>query len=386
MSVRFIEGFESQGLQAWTNTSGTPTVQNSVVHTGDRALQLGSNDSCNVVWGTFLDNDYGVGAWVRFSSLAPSVSCTVMAIYDQPTTTISVFLDTNGDLGVTWVGDGGTPTTISSPPISANTWHFFELYFYVSPTIGTWEFFIDGTSVASQTGTNMSVTDFPDLLGLGGNQSHGINIYFDDIYIESNLNDVSERYGDCRILAYRSNLASATGDYGSALTAGTWANVQQLPFSDTTGGDYDTSSAISGSVSTNDTFGTTNAGPTGDSNVPAGATFKAQGYLIRAYRGGGSPAEHYLTYGSTSSQSFSSGDLALGTSVANYTRYYSAVTAPAGSYDWANSYMRVGFGKTSGARGFFCYDLLGFLAFVPPPISSLLPPSPMKTFMPFLAR
>ena len=251
--------------------------------------------------------------------------------------------------------DSTLATVITGPVLDANVWYFVELA-VIRAASSSGSLFIDGIRAG-----NVINADFDAITGtpvLSFNSvSTTIAWSVDNIYFLSNATTANLLYG-CEIYSYRSNLNSVTPDTGSNLNAGTWLGAQAVPFSDAAVATY-SSSAVNGSVLTNDVGGSAGTGgPSTDANITG--TIKACKGMWRALRGGGGATTH-SGYVGNSVDGVTAFTLALTTAYAFYARVSeSATICPLPS-----EVGKIGFG-TGGAQDITVADMLYTVLHVPP--------------------
>ena len=180
--IRRITGAETGGLEELLSFSGTPTAQASVVHTGGFAYQLDSTESISVGFGgDDLGNDYIVQAQLQLSDLTPAAVLNLMTIGGSPSAYASINLDTNGD--ILYIDDtGSTVRTVSSPPLTVDTWHFFEFHLNAHETTGVMELFIDDSSQGQTTGIDtLDAGNTLNRVAFGNGSTTNTTLYVDDI-------------------------------------------------------------------------------------------------------------------------------------------------------------------------------------------------------------
>jgi hypothetical protein len=363
---RFL-GAETGGLEELSATSGTVTASN----TGGRAIL--SNDS----WyyqiqdaSSYIEytpfsagvsdsgGDYILGFAVEFNNLL--VAFDICEVSDSTGAVFSLGLLANGNL-VVRDSAGSTIRTITSP-FAISTRFYIEVFFQHSNS-GTIEVFIDNVSQGSDSSQ--------DLLQSGTIQNikhygrTGTNSWYNDIYFGSGATSSADRLGPCEVISYRSSLASATPDNGTALDTGTWANAQEIPFSETNVAAYTASSADSGIVNTDDVGGSAGTGgPNTDANVDV-ADIKAISGIWRMKRSGGSGATHFGRLGNSGDTASTAEQTADFDPTTAYTNYFH-LTEAAARIPASGEYLAIGIEKSSGGQDFDCSDMLAQILHVLP--------------------
>jgi len=190
MTVLFSDGFESGDFSAWTSTSGTPSVQSIIKHSGIyAALFSGSTDKyCQK---TISEGDCYLRAYVYFDSL-PSASHYVSFFdtYDS--------IDDSLEVGVTIYNDSGTvkwgirhapygtpPENLASTGPTAQIWYCVELSVHrTDNTHVSYQLWVNGVSVISSSYvTSSSTHKVNSIYILGADKSESISNYVDAVVV-----------------------------------------------------------------------------------------------------------------------------------------------------------------------------------------------------------
>jgi fibronectin-binding autotransporter adhesin len=187
----FFDGFESGSFSQWigptTAGTGTMTVQTSTVHAGSYAAKVITGGGTATAYASLPfstgTTSPDVSAYVNFSSYGASGTGS-QPIFSIDTTTSFFSVNRDDVSGNLCVYDGYSATEVCSTTlITAGTgWHRVELF--VNTVAGTWNLFMDGSSVKTGTGTYASaVANQTDL----GNSAAGRveTVYVDDVTINS---------------------------------------------------------------------------------------------------------------------------------------------------------------------------------------------------------
>lgn len=381
-TVQNFFGAEDQGVIEALSVAGSFAAQSSVVDTamgGGWAYESpdGSSKAVFVSGTTSLSNNFVICLRIRLSSTSPSTNPLLIArgrnLNDS--SLFSVILDTDGSVKV-WNANESSVLTISTPGISSNTWHTWEIYGTGHATTGFVEVFIDGVSKGSISsidtsppvgGTELArIEVFGNAPGTGNPTS--ISAYLDNSYFMDGLSSTSELKGGGGVLAYRSNNSTTTPDNAAGtgtLDSGVWSDAQELPFSETNVISY-TGTPRNGGVYTDDLGGSpSGGGPSGDTKI-TGSIIGLKG-IFRAKRGTGSGTTHGLVVGN-SSESIGSlvNQPSLTTSYAPYFHINNA-SAPSSSQT-----ILIGM-RVNGSQDIFVSDMLGQILHIPAsdPISSV---------------
>ena len=362
LTINNFWGAETGGLEEVAGTIGSPSVSAGAAHSGGYGYSLPA--STQILFQPFesvadAGDGYICGFWFRVvSGIADPQIFFAYEGGSQSNQIIDVSLASDGDIEVRDAAVSLVGTT-TSQPISADTWYFIEIYFQHAAS-ANWEIFLDGTSVLSGSADDL---DSGGTFDTTAHQAITNTGHFDDIYFLSGVTDPdNDRLGDAEVFAYRSTLASATPDSGSALDSGTWANLQEVPFNETNVGVY-SGGAQSGAITTDDAGGSAGTGgPNTDANIDGDSNIIAHKGIVRMQRDGGSGTDHFIRLGNSTQAVGSmaqSADLDPTTSYANYA-FVTTSGLPSSS-----QYGRVGIEKSSGGQDFNCSDMLYTLLHVP---------------------
>ena len=221
MARLWSSGFELNSLTSgveWDTTSGSPTIQSTVVRSGSYALKVNSLSSGNIQGVSHnINRDSGpkyFRFYFRYDSL-PSAETSLTQLFDSYIFNLMpvfyVTLNTSGQL--TLYSTGGTSIG-SSSSLSSGTWYRIEYYYDFTPASGSQivEAKLDGTTFASSS--SISTGLLPGLVRFGGNVTNdsatGGTFYFDDIAINDSTGSFQNSWpGAGSIVHLRPN---ATGD------------------------------------------------------------------------------------------------------------------------------------------------------------------------------
>jgi len=377
-------GAETGGLQELVALSGTVTAQQSIIKGGAWAYQI--NDDSSMEFHPFesvadAGGEHIIGAWIRLSAVTATSENLVLFNGLQSGSTYEHFwveLDTSGNI-LYRDADDVVQRTVSSPPITVDTLHLFELYWKPHDTTGFMELFIDGVSqgltsnidTINDTGTTFDRLRFGDGTGTGS----GITMYVDDIYYMSGCTSSADRLGPVEVISYRSNLNSATPDSGNILNSGVWADCQEVPFSETNVAVY-TGTAFNGYILTDDVGGSAGTGgPDTDANL-TGSVVATKG-VWRMKRGNGGSTSHLGRIGQQSNNVY------VGFSLT--TSYANRFTVNENSVSLILPGL-LGFGN-NGNQDTYCADMLYQILHVPAVASGkAFIYNPAQRYAPFLVR
>ena len=388
--ARYIElatGFETGRLDAEVaSTEGSGSYTGSVsiaatgARTGSRCLVASYNASGSYITIPYRANFYttyhGLGFGIKISSGTRNATATIYANGDASTGAydFSLALDTSGNLLVR-DRDEGTIRTITTP-FTAGQWHYVNVIWQPSASVGVIEVFIDGTSQGEDT--NQSIQDFSNqqtIASFGNIASASVpDVAFDDVYLLTS-SGVSERWtSPIKLYYYNSTNSSATADRNTGgedntLDTGVWSGAHNIPWvtAGTSTVAFTDSAANTGTNALDDEGGEDNGGgPYGDSAFTTDGGTELFVYAIwEVSRGGGGGTPMLLEYGrvNTSITTFA---------VASYTVTDTIPTSPgvmcSSTADTAGStfpdpdthYAAQGIRKGSGGRDLEC-DNMAFI-------------------------
>jgi len=397
LKLNNLWGAETGGLEEISGTIGSPTVSSSVKHAaGDYSYQLPSGTSI------FLDpfdaniasggNKFIFGCWIYLTDATPASVKSLFYFDESPVNSVgSVAITTGGTVIILDANNSTVRTTGTT--LSDATWYFFEFYMEYG-TSGACELFIDGVSQGTNSGVDFADAGFSFALVKIGN--HDSTIYVDDMYFMSGCSSSADRLGGCEVYAYRSSASGFDWEWGTALDIGTVANMQNVPFNDSTTGGYATSNEARGLAYCNDVGGSAGTGgPYTDTNITG--SLKAVKGVWRGKRSGGGGTTHQGTLGNSVASPVLGVDytystvFALSTSLATYRYVMSGINSPGlGPVmpdPTAGEYLSIGLVKSSGGQDWICSDMLGMVLHVPAvSVPQGIVYNPARRYAPFLVR
>lgn len=332
-------GAETNGFEECLATAGSVSVSSAQAKSGTYSYRIPNSTNTYIDFAP-LESVPQAGSGIVFGAgvYTTGSGLCIFAVLDSSDTVI--IRVTSSTLPSTQVYEAGDSGADSQPAgITASTWNWIEVYFENVGSSANWKVYVNGNEVSSGT-----VGDFSGTIAKLRIWSSNADVWFDDIYFMSGCSSADDRLGDCEVYSYRSNLNSATGDFGSALTTGTWLAVQTVPFSASVGATYD-GGPIFGGIYTNDVGGSAGTGgPYTDTNI--NGTVVAQKGTWKAERGNGGGTDHYGLIGDNLYGVIRTRDFDLATSAANYTHVMHG-----GS--WSLSAAGIISGTMTGASDFF---------------------------------
>ncbi|PVX26296.1 MAG: hypothetical protein CW691_01840, partial [Candidatus Bathyarchaeum sp.] len=183
------DGFESGDFSAWSGTTGSPSVQSSVVHSGSYAMLATQGDY--VTYSTDLESSY-VRFYVRFSAIPTSDWSANYYMRWRNVTNASdliyfgIYRGTDSN-DLRWTFRTLSPSvdngyyTDSTPTI--DTWYCVEIYYHNDDFWGEYRWYLDGEFADERTRVNTEDGGNAELLYLGGWSTTAGNVYIDDVVV-----------------------------------------------------------------------------------------------------------------------------------------------------------------------------------------------------------
>lgn len=352
-------GFETQGLEEFLSSSGTPTWVAG--RSGGAAIRF--NGSANIDVGWFHNFTSGVnggdghvlGFALKADDKDPSnASAQIVSFSDSTGIFLALaILQTSSNIEIR-DATGSVIRTITDP--LTTSFKYFELYFEHSAT-GTVELFIDGVSQGEDI--NQDLTDGGTLTGsFRLTAGTGLDFMYDDVYLISGATVASDRFGDFAVKTYQNTAEDAT-DQGDALADGTWALVSETPGNEGTSNDagYVDTGNLTGSTITDEG---TRKGPNTDTDVTG--AIKGAKYISNLKRTTGADRAQTILYGNSGDGVVATADLDLAVSyVIHEVLSQSGLIVPL-----ASESFQMGFSKSATAgQDVFCGDQWCMLGYVP---------------------
>jgi hypothetical protein len=190
-------------------------------------------------------------------------------------------------------------------------------------------------------------------------------LLFDDVYILSGATAASDRLGDCEVLVYQNDLASATADDGAVgsdpgtLDTGNWDDSAETPGNNANNSAFTVTAADSGVAYTD---GGSRAGPSGDADIDGDSNIRAWKGVWNADRTGGGGTTHtiYIGHDSDVTDGFDSAIVTLLNGTVDEFTLLGETDPPLSTENFAQ-----GFGKSSGGRDFDNRDMWAMLLHIP---------------------
>lgn len=357
-------GFETGGLEEASATSGTPDATETViVRSGARSLAMNATADQYDFDPLAHVSSGGTGNVLGFAfyttDKTPASNTTIVVIGDSTDADVlNLVLETDGDIVV---NDNTGATTINDP-LTENAWNYIEL-FWNHVDSGSWELFVNGTSVGSASSRDMSGGGTLNLCSLRGTATG--TFYYDDIYWLTGATAASDRLGDAEVFKYQSVKASATPDTSAladtVLQAGTWDKAGETPLAATaTNPEYTDTGA--GVVYTDATNGSPE-GPKNDARIDGDSNIKGMKGISNMKRAGGGGTDHFIHMGNdggAASDLLKSADLDPTTAFVNYFLFTESTTVMPKSTE----YCAIGF-EQSNAQDYECQEQWVMLLHVP---------------------
>lgn len=342
MAVVRFTGFELGAVidEIVDASSGTFSIQNSTVRTGDYALRCNPTTSA-VGHVTFSSLD-GAGAnssagfskstlWVRvyfrYATKPGSGSEPIAAIFNGTTSLSQIRITSAGNLQLWDSPNNAQVGSNSSTALSANTWYMVELKMTNSTAGGNWELWINGTQEIAAAPTSHSALEL-DLVRIGKNVSlsnQTVDFFYDDLVV-----DDASRPGQGAV--YRLD-PDANGNY-TAFAAGTGSGgYQEVDDYPAAGNDGDTSYVVS---STQNDMESAQCESCSSAGVPSTSTVAAV-VAVAVSRDESTTLSKIVGLRSGSTDSLSTGSDGPATYVAGSSRHWLRTTDPSTSAAWTQS-------------------------------------------------
>jgi hypothetical protein len=331
------------------------------------------------------------GFYIRFTDLSPGTAYPFFGIVDDAGEGLntgivhtSLQLETDGDCSLLDQNESNVTSTTTSP-FTVDTWHRIEVRHIPAGFNGECQVWVDGTDIFGGNQTYIGANALPDIdaLAVGGPHASGDgNVFFAGAYVMIHSTAASDRLdSDFEVVGpYQDTaISGTTPDNGNTLDAGDWANVNEIPFSDTAALASYTGNPDLGGIHYD---GGTRSGPSGDSRVDGDSNIKAWRGIFRGQRGNGSSAggDHRFYVGDdggTWTSGFDSMALVLSGSDVNYYFCTDVSTNMPSSSD----NFSLGFG-TSIARDIRCREMAAFVLHVPAAAAVTVPELTTATRIP----
>ena len=366
LTLNNLTGFETGGLEEASSTVGSPSVQSTVVRTGDYALQLPNGAANEYYWpligaGTDAGNQRIVSFHVRFSTLTPVAEVVFFAATEPGGTfALRLVLETDGDLRI--VPNSGLAGIVSNP-FTVNIMHRIDIL-WDEVASGALVLWLDGAARVSMGGRDWLAAAAVDNYSFRNATDGPANIYFDDCYSLTGATSTAEFLGSGangqEVFRYQNQLASGTPNSGDALGTGTWDDVGQTPAVETAGNvAIYAASNVGGHVFTDDTASGLNGrhGPHGDANIDG--SIEGAMWWWRLLRGAGAGTTHSVRYGNDV-DTITEVTQALTTAYVTYNQISEAATI----VPLATEHFAQGF-KTGGAQDIDCAEMWAMILHVP---------------------
>lgn len=184
----FSDGFESGSYSAWTGTTGSPTVQSSIIHHGIYAANFsGATQNCYVQFGTAYTTIYA--RYYAYVTAISTVAYTSLTHFARSGVGQLFALRVTNNTGVTYWSISTTetgPTYVSkdfASPISLNTWYCIEIKWTNGTSHGA-QLWIDGSSLGTNDGTTVT-NDCNQLYIEATNLPASSYVYSDCVFVAS---------------------------------------------------------------------------------------------------------------------------------------------------------------------------------------------------------
>lgn len=313
------------------------------------------NGSVNVLvlWAKINSSD---GSGFQVQSGTQSTSKSLRIAFNCSTGVITAYDGVNALLA----------TSSGSAFPSDGTWFKVEWHYEYSTTSPLVSVFVDGTEVIAFTGSgNIATSSWLSF----DNLTTADTLYIDDIVRGvDNTSTINEIDADIHVVAYRSNLAGVTPDFGgcSIESGENWHGMQDIPIGQfvatlTDAGGSATPNDYSG-VITDDLGGKDNGGgPSGDTGASNTYSLLSHCYALYGDRtNGSSPTSYGLNYGKHNGSTYTNaGTITGATLTTNYAYYVRYVGSDATGAPTSSDYGALGgYHTDDGGRDIVISDFI----------------------------
>ena len=333
-----FSGVETGDFNEAPSTAGTPTIETTIVKTGDFSLLLNAEADewrMRVATGGVTDqgNDYILQFHMRFDA-APAADDNFLNGQDDGAAGLW-FLRLDPDRKLRFDNFDQIEVVTGPTALALDEWHLIQIRLQHSDS-GEFDLFLDGVSEISETGVDMSVggTITTDNANYKFEGIANVNLYIDNYVSHSGGSATSDFFSDIEIFRYQNRENSTTSDASTCvslsnnLDQGVWQDLGETPL----GADAGVEPAFQGSgdgglIFTDDTQSGNNGrhGPHGDPDIDGDSNIRGAKWLHRLRRGTGGSATHTKCYGNDA-DAIGSATVTLGTSFANFFTISTAAT------------------------------------------------------------
>lgn len=359
LTLNDFVGFETGGLEEAIATANSPTLEATIVHTGDYSLKMDASADryeIRAIRGTDAGDKYILGFWIYIVDKTPAILTSMLQA-----------LDASGGCWLARLTSGGVLEVINSlaaligstSDIVEGSWMLVEVCWEHSDT-GSFDLYINGSSKISVASTDLNVGGSMDS-DAAVYRFYGCTeiFYFDDYYAYSGAAGVSDFLGNCEVFRYQANTNSATPDTGDNLDTGVWQNCGKTP--DNVDEVSYTNTPRTGAIYTDDAASGLNYrhGPHGDANIDGASNIKGGKWLHRLRRGTGGTTTHYKRYGNDV-DGLTDAIVTPNTAYKNFMTISTLATeVPTDQEHFAQGFRVV------GAQDIYCQEMWAFILHVP---------------------
>ena len=254
VQINNFTGFETQGMEESSATTGPPSINTTDQRSGGACLDFDGTDDYAFPWVadgiSDAGTDYIFGFGFRFTGGMSTDAAGPVEILDDSGGLICVVSAVSTER-LRLLNAEGVQLGDATAVLNADQQYYFEVYVQLNSASGAWEWFQDGVSIDSGTGA-----DFTDGNAFGSSVSllrlsnSATTMLYDDVYILSGATAATDRLGGGTInempevFMYQNDLASATADLSAisggdgVLNSGNWDDAAQTPGSDGASADF----------------------------------------------------------------------------------------------------------------------------------------------------
>ncbi len=356
LKINNLGGFETQGAEEASSTSGTPTYPMLSQRSGNVNLLLDvSAESYGAPWVsrgvTDAGTDYVITFLIRYGSTTQDATAHVEVKDSAGTTILSITMGASAKLEVRDVA--GSVAITATNAVGTTGWHLVQIYFEHVDS-GAAELFIDGTSEGTAATTDFSAGNSLNASAeLVWTHDGSNQIEIDCFSIQSGATASSDRLSNIEVYMKQGAQTGTTPDTSvlddTILDEGTWEGASETPLDEET---QDAAASYTGTVVAEGVVYADGSGdklgPNGDDRF-TGVTIKAMKGIWRMARSGGGGTAQFGEIGNdggAASDIETTADLDLTTVYVNYE----FLTETAATLPSLTEHAAIGFSKDGGGQ------------------------------------
>ncbi len=367
LTINNFVGFETQGLEESSSTSGSPDINTTIHRSGAACLVMdASTDLLNVSCfsgAADAGNDYIIG----FAYRAPTrLAGEEIISVDADDSVLAVGLRINANNGFDLIGPTASVDSSANDLWEAGKWQYIEIWFEFLETANA-KVFLDGVEIINSTARDrITAGTVLDVISINSDSS--IVKLYDDIYFLSGAADETDRLGPVEVYMKQGAQTGTAPDTSAladtTLDEGDWENASETPLDEetqTAAASY-TGGTVQEGVVYADGSGD-KLGPNGDDRF-TGVTIKAMKGIWRMARSGGGGTAQFGEIGNdggAASDIETTADLDITASFANYE----FLTETAATLPTLSEHAAIGFSKDGGGQDLDVAEMWVMLLVVP---------------------